>query len=139
MRFIRCGWLVFTVVCMGIVAPLGVGAHDIPSKIPKAARERKNPLEHQEAVIRNGEAVYDNLCLSCHGPNGKGDGPAAAALQHRPPDLIRMMRDQTDGELFWKITRGGGAMPSYEKTLTEGERWEVIHALRMLGERKGGR
>jgi mono/diheme cytochrome c family protein len=29
-------------------------------------------------------------CASCHGPNGKGDGPIAANLQVKPPDLTRI-------------------------------------------------
>ena len=34
-----------------------------------------------------GKASYDQLCASCHGPSGKGDGAAAAALNPKPKDL----------------------------------------------------
>lgn len=34
-----------------------------------------------------GKASYDQMCASCHGPTGKGDGPAAAALNPKPKDL----------------------------------------------------
>src|SRR5262245_1771174 len=33
------------------------------------------------------EAMYVRYCASCHGVNGKGDGPAAAALTPPPTDL----------------------------------------------------
>ncbi len=33
----------------------------------------------------------------------------------------------TGGEHFWKITIGRGPMPSYQKDLTEEERWHVVN------------
>lgn len=117
---------------LNFVAALPLSAHEIPSKAPGDARERKNPVKRDEAAIAAGGNLYMKLCLECHGPSGKGDGPAAASLPHRPLDLTRVLKGQTDGEIFWKITRGGGAMSSYEKTLIETERWQVVHYLRSL-------
>lgn len=34
-----------------------------------------------------GRALFQDYCARCHGPSGRGDGPAAAALAHRPADL----------------------------------------------------
>jgi mono/diheme cytochrome c family protein len=34
-----------------------------------------------------GKGNYEALCATCHGPGGKGDGPAAAALTPPPRDL----------------------------------------------------
>ena len=42
---------------------------------------------------KNGEQLYDTLCASCHGMEGKGDGPAAQALPQTVPDLTHMPRD----------------------------------------------
>src|SRR5690242_3041992 len=36
------------------------------------------------------ELVYRRYCASCHGVDGRGDGPAAAALDPRPTDLTRL-------------------------------------------------
>ena len=33
-----------------------------------------------------GKKLYSTYCLGCHGENGKGDGPAAAALPVKPAD-----------------------------------------------------
>lgn len=34
-----------------------------------------------------GKTNYDMLCTTCHGPTGKGDGPAGAALTPPPRDF----------------------------------------------------
>jgi len=34
-----------------------------------------------------GRALFDQYCVSCHGADGRGDGPAAAGLAKRPADL----------------------------------------------------
>lgn len=38
----------------------------------------------------NGKAMYDAYCASCHGIDGKGDGPAASALKVPPTDLTTL-------------------------------------------------
>ena len=108
----------FAVVFLATIAPLQSGAHNISSKVPKEAKERKNPLPHEETVIKKGKELYTNRCLSCHGSSGKGDGPASASLGHRPPDLTRVLAGQTDGVLLWKISIGGGAMLGAGSSIT---------------------
>jgi len=133
-------WAASMSVAVGVlVIAAWAGAHDIPSQVPKAARAMKNPLAGDPAAVEAGGTLYATLCASCHGASGKGDGPAAAGLAHRPPDMTTSLNGQTDGEVRWKITRGGGAMPSYEKTLAETDRWRLVAFLRSLGDAKGGR
>ena len=47
-----------------------------------------------------GPAIYQEHCASCHGVNGKGDGPVAAALTVPASDLTTIAR------------RAGGAFPA---------------------------
>ena len=37
-----------------------------------------------------GKVLFEENCLSCHGPDGKGDGPSAADLNTPPVDLTRI-------------------------------------------------
>jgi mono/diheme cytochrome c family protein len=70
-------------------------------------------------------------CLSCHGTEGHGDGPAAKDLNPKPHNLgASAVVAQTDGALFWKLTEGKKPMPSFEKLISEDERWEVINYVR---------
>ena len=39
-----------------------------------------------------GPDLYRHYCATCHGKDGKGSGPAAAALNVPPPDLTRLAR-----------------------------------------------
>lgn len=44
------------------------------------------------APAGTGAGDYARLCASCHGPEGRGDGPAASGLPTRPADLTRIAR-----------------------------------------------
>ncbi len=48
------------------------------------------PLSWHQAAQADGEEIFFELCAVCHGAGGKGDGPAAAALRKRVPDLTRL-------------------------------------------------
>ena len=41
------------------------------------------------AVIDSGRALFITYCASCHGVSGRGNGPAAEELRHRPADLTQ--------------------------------------------------
>jgi mono/diheme cytochrome c family protein len=64
--------------------------------------------------VASGKAVYHTTCAPCHGEGGKGDGPAAIALNPKP-------RDHTNGDYMDKLTndhllkviKGGGAQFGY--------------------------
>jgi mono/diheme cytochrome c family protein len=40
----------------------------------------------------SGGDLFRFYCASCHGRDGKGDGPVATALNRRPPDLTSIAR-----------------------------------------------
>jgi mono/diheme cytochrome c family protein len=46
-----------------------------------------NPFAGDDAAATAGKATYDANCASCHGPEGRGDGAAAASLDPKPGDL----------------------------------------------------
>ena len=37
-----------------------------------------------------GRSLYGEFCVSCHGAEGRGDGPAADGLDRKPADLTRI-------------------------------------------------
>ena len=104
----------------------------------EAAAPAPGPEASEVAVVSGnsarGEAVYSSECATCHGDEGKGDGPAAAALTPRPPDLTRSEHLQTmsDEELVQYLSGGEGSMPGYDKILTEQELTDVVAWLRVM-------
>ena len=104
-----------------------------PWVAPDAEKAKKNPLPADKKIIEQGEKIAKVNCVTCHGAKGKGDGAAAVGAQSEAGglDLERACRDETDGELFWKISNGRGAMPPW-KHLPENDRWAVIRYIRSL-------
>lgn len=95
-----------------------------------------NPFPPSQLSIEEGREVYQANCLSCHGPAGRGDGPAAAALDPPPADLRTHVPLHSDQALFDFIAAGipGTAMPSFADKLPEEERWHMVNYLRALVE-----
>lgn len=55
------------------------------------------------ALVEDGHHTYLDLCASCHGNTGKGDGPVASELIHKPADLTQIVR-KNDGKFpFWQV------------------------------------
>ncbi len=44
------------------------------------------------ADVAGGRAVFVTFCASCHGSSGRGDGPIADDLRHRPADLTQLAK-----------------------------------------------
>jgi putative copper resistance protein D len=84
--------------------------------------------------IRRGRGLFAVHCAPCHGPAGRGDGPAGAGLLQRPADLTAShTADHTSGDLFWWITHGLGlAMPAFGDQLSGTERWDLVNFVRTL-------
>ena len=102
---------------------------------PAQAKTWKNPVG-RTAGIQAGRSLFEAHCAICHGPGGRGDGPAGAALRPKPSDLTgKGVQGQTDGELYWKISQGHGAMPAW-KDLPEQDRWSLVRFLHSLNEKK---
>ena len=45
-----------------------------------------------EAKAAEGREMFLRFCASCHGKDGKGEGPAAVAMKTRPSDLTSISR-----------------------------------------------
>jgi mono/diheme cytochrome c family protein len=97
-----------------------------------AARKLKNPVPPSAEVIAAGMQTYRQHCQKCHGENGNGKGEKAAELSVAPGDFtdVGKMRDLTDGELFWEITKGRRPMPAFADKLSDQERWQVVDFIR---------
>jgi len=109
-------------------------AQSKPWVTPQPAKSVKNPIEGNQSDLAVAKTLYVTNCSPCHGTTGKGDGPAAAALNPKPANhTSAAVQSETDGSLFWKLSEGRNPMPSYKKILTDQQRWELINYIRTLG------
>jgi len=98
-------------------------------EIPDGEKSKTNPLELNAANSEKGFEVYQKNCKSCHGDVGAAN---FMPLVPPPTDLgsAAFKTANTDGEIFYKMTTGRGAMPSFKAVLSDDERWAVIAYLR---------
>ena len=131
----RAGGLALALILVALAwgrGPGDVAAQTGPWVAPAPEKAKKNPLPADKQTIEQGEKVAKVNCASCHGNKGRGDGPAAVALSPKPADWTsKRVQDEPDGEIFWKITSGRGAMPSW-RHLPENDRWAVVRFIRTL-------
>ncbi len=104
--------------------------------VPPEAKTLANPLPQDPSFIAAGKAVYQEKCANCHGDTGNGKGSEAWKYKVKPADFTDtdVMKKMTDGELYWKITVGRKPMPSFEKKLSEDERWVLVDYIRTFSQ-----
>src|SRR6185503_9721292 len=112
-------------------------------ELPEDADKTKNPVATSAESIAKGKELYlertKGNCIFCHGETGAGNEANLAKLRRKPADLTNKerMTAMTDGEIFWKISKGiRGIMPAGEKRMTEEERWNVVNYVRTLAKDK---
>ena len=99
---------------------------------PDEAARKPNPVQAKADSFQRGKAIYKQYCVSCHGPQGRGDGPVALALDPRPADLAVLANHHPPGDLAWKIGEGRGAMPPWKGVINETQIWDVVNYLKSL-------
>ncbi len=107
--------------------------------VPPEALTLENPIPPTEESIAIGAKIFAERCVACHGEEGRGDGPAAAALDPPPSNLhAEHVHAQTDGSMFWTIKEGspGTAMPAWEDVLTEEEIWHLVNFIHTFDDSK---
>ena len=87
-----------------------------PRKTAKAPEEflaKTNPVSGSAEAIQTGKALYVKTaqpvaCAMCHGEQSDGKGIMGAALAPPPRNFTcgSMMKDISDGQLFWIIKTG---------------------------------
>ena len=100
---------------------------------PANSNSLKNPFVGNKVATAEGKVIYSQMCVLCHGITGKGNGEAGLSLVKKPADFLALkVINQTDGNIFWKITTGKAPMASYEELLTDDQRWKLVNYIREL-------
>ncbi|RIX74858.1 c-type cytochrome [Acidovorax cavernicola] len=93
-----------------------------------------SPTGFTATSITRGRALYAQHCVSCHGADGKGEGPLAASLAVWPPNLTGpLLWRRADGDLLWRILHGMADMPGFGGALDEADAWALIDYMKAQG------
>jgi high-affinity iron transporter len=98
--------------------------------VTAAAGGALDPGPAKAASVARGARLYAQQCAECHGAAGKGDGPKAAKVKGPPPtDLtdVAIVGALAPVDIYRKLLIGvaGTAMPGFEESLSDEERWAV--------------
>ena len=103
--------------CLLLVAALAAGADKPlpPGPVPGQAKPAPAPADPGIAGVP-GAYAYRTYCASCHGADGKGEGPLAENLRFRPPDLSLMAKrngGEYPAETVHRIVDGRRPLPGH--------------------------
>src|SRR5688572_9517240 len=97
-----------------------------------------NSLRTSPRHVAEGEGLYTQRCLTCHGATGSDDGPAAATLSKLPPELASFgwQAERSDAQIAAAIRAGapGTAMPP-SRDLTDADVTAMVAYVRTLADK----
>lgn len=112
-------------------------------KPPAPVQVPAEPAANQQSIQRGNELYQKMNCWSCHGKEGRGDGPSAQTLVDNrgyptpPYDFESGMRfkcGESNQDLYRILMTGldGTPMPSFANALKSDQVWDLVHYLRVL-------
>lgn len=84
----RAGLAVLLAAGFAVVVPRQASPQD---QSKPSVEVKRVPVHYNNEV--EGAPLYHAYCATCHGPVGKGNGPAAPALKTPPPDLTVLAKN----------------------------------------------
>jgi mono/diheme cytochrome c family protein len=89
----------------------------------------------KEAGLYEGKQIYVSHCMTCHGCAGNGLGTYGGTLIVTPANFkVDPFRTMPDDQWYWHVSEGiqGSVMPPWKESLTESQRWNVIHYIQEM-------
>lgn len=125
---------VVLILCVGLFAfSFNVRYTQERWKAPASADTLVSTYLIEPLTLPQGQEIYTIYCASCHGSQGKGDGIAAKMLKVKPLDFQnKVVSNQSNGALFWKIREGRGEMPSFKELFSDEQKWQLVEYIRDL-------
>lgn len=99
-----------------------------------AARTLVSPFDsaNVQAILKDGEALYDRFCEHCHGSKGQADGLVAEKYPGVANLTGMAYQNITPGHVFHVITHGKGLMGAHGSQISPEDRWKISHYVKKL-------
>jgi high-affinity iron transporter len=120
---------------------VGVTGTAMPAFGPQLTTEQRwnvvaylGSLQHPAQRVAEGEGLYDQGCVACHGVTGLGDGSVARSLTRLPPELgsFAWQAERSDSQLVAAVKDGRIGTPMPPSQLTPVQLQSVVAYLRSL-------
>lgn len=106
-----------------------------------AAAADKNPYkltaQNAEEVFAKAKELYTNNCMHCHGEKGDGNGPMVVAGSYTGAANLAGLAIP-EGQMFYSIYYGKGAMGAHNSLVNKKEIWTLIHYIHKFQDPKYG-
>lgn len=105
--------------------------------IPPEAVQMTNPLKPTAEGKAHATKMYGYDCAMCHGTNGDGKGDLAVQQKLPMKDWTKpaSLETRTDGELFYIIKNGNGAMPAEGDRAKTADLWNMVLLVRSFSQK----
>ena len=101
-----------------------------------AAAADKNPLvlneDNAEAIFAEGKKLFKANCIQCHGEKGDGNGQMMKNGTFAGVPDYKDKATLSDGQLFYSIYYGKGAMGAHASIVNKKEIWTLVHYIRKM-------
>ena len=132
--------LMYRIVSVGIAGtPMGSWSEKLSADERWNVVAYVNSLRTTPQQVAEGEGLYTQRCVSCHGATGSDDGSAAQMLSKLPPELgsFAWQAERSDAQIAGAIKSGapGTAMPP-SRDLTDADLTTMVAYVRTLAEKQ---
>lgn len=111
----------------------------------KAAAD-KNPMplpdvadsNEYKAFWADAKSLFEVNCSHCHGEKGDGKGPMTKNDLYTGVPNYADKLDLSDGQMFYSIYYGKGAMGAHRSIINKKEIWTIVHYIRRLQDKDYG-
>jgi mono/diheme cytochrome c family protein len=100
--------------------------------IPLENARAENPVKSTSESLVRGKKQYGYDCVMCHGANGDGKGDVAVDMKLKMNDETNpaLLKEHTDGELFYIIKKGKDRMPPEGDRVKDETIWDMVNYVR---------
>jgi thiosulfate dehydrogenase len=105
------------------------------ASINREAPQGANPQALNDTNLVSGVHLYAVNCAICHGASDGNASNIAVGLYQEAPQLAKDgVEDDPEGKIFWKVKHGIRltGMPSFSKTLSDDQIWQVTLFLKHM-------
>jgi mono/diheme cytochrome c family protein len=142
-------WKQFSLI-IGLVVTCGATlAHQDPAPVAPAAQttipddavKTPNPVKATPAGLAHAKKFFGFDCAMCHGKAGDGQGDLALEMKLNLPDWRdpATLKDMTDGEMYYIISKGKGKMPAGADQMKPDEIWMMVNYVRTFVDKTGAK